>query len=298
MSAIKEQHRYPFPLRQTTAAIRTSAVVMEEERENPSYWRFAGRSAIGTLDSYEENFKSFGRDLLHPTGRGFLQRFLEERTATEQPIFYLDLAGGNGEAMRDLKKSHLITLGLTVNLTDLRTAEKKEFDMQNNLCLVSGDLLKRESWDSIDSWLKIQSQKFDKEAHFDLITAWPGGAYNFNPDKYYKHIKHGSPPPAEAYAVLLKRAINRLTHQNGLLLVQTPASLYQTPSDNRVKWAMVRAFKQFLTTFKKQHPDLSIHYKENLHDWNWPDPEIPPPPRIWGCGILKVQKNASDQFII
>lgn len=297
MSTIKEQYRHPFPSHETAAAILTSARIMKEEQKNPFYWNFRGRPAIDTLDSYEESFRFFGRDLLHPTGRGFLRRFLEKKTAIGQPTFYLDLAGGDGRGMRDLARSRLITAGLTANLTDLRTNEQKAFDMQNGLCLVSGDLLRREAWNAIDSWLEIQSMKFGKEVYFDLITAWPGGAYNFNPNRYTRHVLHGTPPPAEAYVVLLKRVINRLAYRNGLLLAQVPASLYENPSSSIRVRGRDRKLKQFIRCFNEEHPNIPISFKEDLHDWNW-DPEMPSPSRTWGCGIIKVQKDANSQFTI
>ncbi len=282
-------------VRRTITAIKESYDIAKDEG-NSKYWRFNGRPAIDSSDSYENNFRFVGRELMHPTGKGFIRRFLERKIIESRQPLYLDLAGGDCTAARSLVRSGLIKAGLTVNLSDLRSQEQIDFDNEHSLyCLPNsqatgelkhGNLLLRKTWNGIDNWLSLQSQALGEEAYFDLITAWPGGAYAFNNDIYYRSAVHGYPPPPEAYAVLLKRSINRLSHKNGMLLAQVPASIYE--------YHHMEKFRRFMKDLRK-YKGLSIHFKQDLNDWDWDEF---PNPRTWGCGIIKVEKSTNKQFVI
>lgn len=256
-----------FPIQSTIQAIKTSETDILPSEIDRKYWNFTDHD----IESYEQWWEVFGKNVV--------TEFLEERKRDDLPRVVVDIAGGEGEAVRSLARGNLITAGLTINLSDLRTDEQKEFDALHNLYSIpdqpnqTGDVLRRNTWNQFDQWL----DQYSEEGYADCIIARPGGAYRLT-------------IPPESYAVLLKRTVNRLTANNGLSLLSVPGNIYE--HQGKLDFKPLEKFIRELN----QYPGLKVDFEPNTADW-----DIfyhPLKVTTWSCGDIRVIKNADQQFAI
>src|SRR3989344_2450334 len=131
---------------------RTAKTIKPEDR---TYWNVAGSAAIEGHGRW--NYESWWDEMFG--SRSILTRFLEERIAEGIIPVAFDVAGGDGSAIRDLRTSGLIGVGLTSNLTDTRSPDQKKQDKQMHLGLAPGDILLGTTWRRrIYPWIKANTE--------------------------------------------------------------------------------------------------------------------------------------------
>src|SRR3989344_3983298 len=220
------------------AGIRTTAqMVTPEDR---TYWNFAGSVAVGPdVRSYESWWsEAFGDHVL--------TKFLKERRSAGIVPVAIDVAGGNGEALYDLRTSGLIGAGLTSNLTDTRSADQKKQDKQLHLDLVPGDIFLGTTWrKQIFPWVQANTES----GYADLIMARPGGMFR-------------NVMPAEAYFAVYQRMLGILKPEGGMLIADVPFNLSRF--EDRKAWEqMQQLFQQ-----RNNSPNMRVDFKKN--DIHWP----------------------------
>lgn len=192
-----------FPLREAISELQTTDAREWYEKRVGLSWSpdYRGNVVYSTnptiyRNSYEATFYNLEK--------GLITSFLAERARLRIPTSVLDLAGGDGTAIRDLLRSGSVHFGVTSSLTDMRTTLQSSEDQQAPHVYVTGDLLRRRTWNEIGKTIKSAGAD-----HFDLIISRPeGGMQVVN-----------SP---EVYAVLLDRALNILSPSGGMLVSQMP----------------------------------------------------------------------------
>lgn len=218
-----------------------------------------------------------------------ITRFLEERRERHLPRVVLDLFAGEGVAVRDMSRRNLIKEGLIASLSDNRNPRQRAYDQEHNIGMVAGDLFELSTWRRIEEWLEGQQRKW-----FDLITALPVSAYRQKIRDEETIL--GKPIPAEAYGLVLKRALRLLNPEGGMLLAQVPFQLY-SPSDRYVPDARkarenLRRFRDFLDGLCARLPGKAEYvFTEDLSLWSL-DPEC----RVGvvvpsHCGFLKITRG-------
>lgn len=135
---------------------------------------------------------------------------LKRRKSKGMTNFALDLAGGNGEALRSLftRQRHLIDAGLTVGLTDQRGGYREEIDQQRNLSFLAGNLLRGTTWRKIADWAQANTA----DGRFDLILCRPIAGLSLG-------------LPLEIAPPIFQRILTLLNTNGGLLLTQVPADI-------------------------------------------------------------------------
>src|SRR3989344_4319961 len=111
-----------------------------------------------------------------------------------------------GEVMCDLGVG-----GVAIALTDGRTEEMKQYDSENGINFIKGDVLSSRTWNTLD-------RIYPEGGLFDFILCKPDGALTKIPSKH------------EIYAYLLGRMYPHLTQDNGILLSEVNSS-YLTSSE-------------------------------------------------------------------
>lgn len=122
---------------------------------------------------------------LFPNDEAPLEHFVEGRRAAGKPTIALDLMG-DGHGLHGLFPDH----ALAVCLTDQRSRSDRAFDDATGLEVMGANLLKRQTWQRIQDWLKRYQPE---DPHFHLIIENGGGALNFyptEPDFYNKLLSN------------------------------------------------------------------------------------------------------------
>ncbi len=208
--------------------------------EDRTYWNFSGSVAVGPdIRSYESWWSmAFGDHVL--------TKFLEERISEGITPVAIDLAGGNGEALYDLRTSGLIGAGLTSNLTDTRSANQKKEDKQLHLTLAPGDIFLGSTWRKhIYPWVKANTEA----GYVDLIMARPGGMF--------RNIM-----PAEAYLAVFRRMFGVLKPDGGMLIADVPYNLSRF--EDRNVWDQMKVYFKELNS----NPNIRVDFKKD--DSHWP----------------------------
>lgn len=108
-----------------------------------------------------------------------------------------------GEALRSL----IPDSGLSITLTDHRSAEQKQFDDEHRLTLLAGDALRQQTWEATQQWL---AEHGGSEQRFHLIVERGSGPLvKFPDDPTFEHR-------------LLNRLWKMLSSDHGMMLLQLP----------------------------------------------------------------------------
>lgn len=187
------------PYRPTKTILEYSELIRSDE--DGECWGVTSSPALHDKQqsSYEDYFTQFGR--------GLIRSALKEKKERGLHSTFLDLAGGDGSAARELKQKGLIDTGLTVSLTDLRSSELKKLDRGIGIEYFSGDLFTRAVWKQIDEWVRNNT----RSGGFDLIVCRPVAGYPSSPR-----------PSAAVYNSLLRRIWQQLTPHDGIFLGEGP----------------------------------------------------------------------------
>lgn len=264
----------PFSYKQLSTVIEQTTQIANLESTTPKFWSSPG----DTLDEYEMYFSafvekypltSFEKYRLNENNRQ-ITGFMKERREKGLSCYAVDIAGGRGQALRDLAHQGLLEGGITTSLTDLRNAAQQQIDKDNNIHVITGDLLRASTWRGI----KNAVTRLSPSTSADLVLCRPMGAIKPSQTEY--ELSPGS------YPLLLKRMLGMLTINNGLLLTQVPMNI-----EDEVIKEHVKRLSEF--------PGLTVEYNRNLvydvmhQDWfAYP----------FDKGILKIQKNAEVPFDI
>lgn len=279
--AIVFHHSFPFK-KVVQLMKRTDEEVIPREQKGDIWAEdFIGNHAIGKPDSgfsYDENFETV-------LGYPVIEPFLENRRHRGLSTTVIDLGGGNGMAVRQLKQRGLLQHGLTINLTEMRTPEERTYDHDHGLDLITGNLFRSDSWRAIDRWLANNTET----GYADLIMTRPGGAYRID-------------APREAYHIMLKRIIGRTNYQGGLFVGTVPYNI-----DSNKSWTYRKEKKyvpEMITTIPPrpstneyfhelhEYPGLSVTFKKDHTHWRLSGM------RTWYCGVLKIALHAEEPFTI
>lgn len=301
--------RESFPTRRTIDAIKETEQKIKPLEASGTYWNYTGSPALLKAGSYEDWFYVFGSNIIGG--------FLKERKKKGKKTSAIDFASGDGQAIRELSELGLITNGLNVNLTDLRTQEQGQYDRSKDLASIpdrfkvkpktntgflnsirrfftksqevateeddSGNILRRKTWDEIDNWLDNQTET----GNFDLALIRPGGAYKLR-------------VPSETYGVLLKRLINRLNNDGGLLFAVVPGTVYEEGYFERLK-RLIRELNEYPGIHARFEPDMTDYMRHfDLSVFSTPGifTSPSPRPRNWSSGRLMIRKNSDVPFLI
>lgn len=254
-----------FPYSESKDAMKQAKFIVVDEKPGHD----SKYSTDQNLALYEEYFGCLDKSPLKILNKPrIITEHLHKMKEQNHNCIVLDLAGGEGVAVRDMSRLGLIKSGLVTALSDVRDEEQKDYDNNHEIGFVSGDLFRRNTWNQIKKWLQEQGRE-----GFDLITALPVSAYRqrITSDRYNNMI------PPESYGVLLKRAISLLNPHGGMLLAQVPAqlyssSLYYVPDKKRAQ-KNLKDFEGFLSSLKSLYPNMSYNFQKDLSLWNI-DPEF------------------------
>lgn len=251
-----------YPFTATKVVIAEIDGPISQAELNRTYWvpDFVGSDAIGDTASYDADFSLGLRE------ERVLQTYLEDRRRLGLITTALDLAGGNGQAIRSLAREGLITTGLTVNLTDIRSEEQKSEDENLGIGYVTGNLLRSSTWlQSIDPW----TDEYLNEGLFTVIMARPGGAYR-------------SKVPLEVYGNLFQKSLNRLDYKGGLFVATVPWNIPTTVTNR-----YTQEVNNFPGIDAKFVPDYT-HFDLRSEGFR----------RTWLSGVTKIIKSSDEQFLV
>lgn len=170
------------------------ALLMSEERP---HWH--------TLDRTYD-YCPYDNDFQNVLNGKTLAQLVQERRDKVPEVLVLDFMG-YGKPLRRLP----LTGGLAVALEDPRNEAKRQEDIGNNIGFVQGNVLQRSTWNKISEWLESQRTS-DKK--FQLILARPSNGFNC------LSADIGLP------FVLLQRAWQLLSFDNGMLFTQVPTWIF------------------------------------------------------------------------
>lgn len=161
-------------------------------------WIYYGSS----LRDYEESYAG-----LHvpPYFNGDVKEFLTQRRKPGEKITALDLMA-DAAVVRELRDEGYIDQGLAVSLGDGRSQERRSSDAVKGVHQLSGNLLERRTWQSIQS----QAQQNGMKQQFDIVLSCSAGGYRTFPEEPY------------VYFSLLNRIWQLTSPENGLIIVQLP----------------------------------------------------------------------------
>ncbi len=255
-----------LPVSKAKKVIKTTSKIQGLELEG----KFWSPSTVGRENTVKNYDHEFSRVLPEKSILDHLRKRKEKGKST----FVLDLAGGAGGGLRDISKAGLLDGGINVNLTDMRSDEERAYDSNHNIHLLEGDLFRASSWRKIVDKAKELSPSGD----FDLIICRPQGAFN---------LVHAPKPvfgyefPEEFYLPIMRRIINMLSIDNGLLLTQIPPNIE------------TKELKRELKNLN-DYPGLFPRYAGRIV-FEILDDAIPNP---FDNGVLSIVKNAEVPFTI
>lgn len=149
--------------------------------------------------SYEVTFK--------PLGEKIISTYLKERKEKGLKSFVLDIASGDGEAIREMAKAGILTAGLAVGLSDIRFLSTKARDKELGVEVMEADVFKGSTWRKIKEWIKGRDP-----SGFDLIVCRPICAFP-------------ATTSINLYHLIFRRIWKLMKPNTGLFLSETPPNI-------------------------------------------------------------------------
>jgi len=208
-------------------SIRTAHIEDVKKRVQEKPWSISGSLVTDGHNSYDESFRAFGNEPI--------AAFLAERKRSGKTVRALDIAGGDGTAVRALKADALIADGITINRTDTRTDREKEKDLDLGVGYIGDDTFQQSALRQTRDWCTTHPRQ-DGDPFFDLITIRPHTA----------GFREGI--ATWIYGNIFQRVIP-LLNPGGVLYSQLPPGIKAAEAQG------------FFATLTDRQPELGIEFK-------------------------------------
>lgn len=208
-------------------SIRTARIKALQKSANEKPWSISGSLVGEGLNSYDASFGAFGNEPI--------TSFLQERKRNGKTTRALDIAGGDGTAIRSLKADAFIADGVTINRTDTRTDREKQKDEELGVGYVAADAFQQNALHQTRAWCESHPRE-NGETFFDLITIRPHTA----------GFREGI--ATWIYGNTFQRVIP-LLNPGGSLYSQLPPGIKKSEAQT------------FFAGLKKRHPEYTVDFK-------------------------------------
>lgn len=203
-------HSYFYLARQCAAETAENEQLTYSETKDERD-KFPWPTYQSPLASYSKTFANVLMDT-PGTASHSIARWLQERHKTHPQLHILDFMG-QGRFYKDHEAGPTISKELAVTLVDF------SHDTSGNISTIENDVLKGQTWRSIEEFLKEQTAP-----GFDLILCRPIAGWNTLFPVSHKHFVE------EISLLILRRLIQQLHPQGGILLVHGFSTLYTAAS--------------------------------------------------------------------